>query len=486
MTDSGNPSDLQFPVSPEPRDFDVTHVVDKDALEFPSMDDDPSHAAAHESQLQSAGSANTAAIPAPPVNGHPHDHARRTARSGAHDATPTPDETPADSAALTLAASQPSAGRHAANTVNGASAGDAAPTQLFTSPHDDVLAGVSVNPPLPAEEPTRVVSSEWEQIVDSQTSVMPPAAPAAMPPAIPPTDADGNADGSGDEPDEEAPHHSANGGGKSHTKLIAGIVVGVLVIALIAGGIAWWSSSRRNNAQRNAYTLCQNTRDSYDDAHTALAAALKDANALTSTPTDQVADAKTLDTLKSAVADAEKLDQQSVAECAVDANTAAIEKTTDSPRDELTKAIDDAQKILDASANAVTDEQVRTDLENRIADARKLADGQNLNAEDVTAMVKTLTDAGTAVQQSQTEYANQQAATAQQAAEEAQRQAEAQAQAAQQAQQNAAQAQQQNAQTTTPDTSDAGTAGDGTTGAGATGTDGETTGNGGTPANGAQ
>lgn len=146
MTDSGNPSDLQFPVSPEPRDFDVTHVVDKDALEFPSMDDDPSHAAAHESQLQSAGSANTAAIPAPPVNGHPHDHARRTARSGAHDATPTPDETPADSAALTLAASQPSAGRHAANTVNGASAGDAAPTQLFTSPHDDVLAGVSVNP----------------------------------------------------------------------------------------------------------------------------------------------------------------------------------------------------------------------------------------------------------------------------------------------------------------------------------------------------
>ena len=35
MTDSGNPSDLQFPVSPEPRDFDVTHVVDKDALEFP-------------------------------------------------------------------------------------------------------------------------------------------------------------------------------------------------------------------------------------------------------------------------------------------------------------------------------------------------------------------------------------------------------------------------------------------------------------------
>ena len=525
MTDSGNPSDLQFPVSPEPRDFDVTHVVDKDALEFPSMDDDPSHAAAHESQLQSAGSANTAAIPAPPVNGHPHDHARRTARSGAHDATPTPDETPADSAALTLAATQPlitpqpSVGRHAANTVNGAPAGNAAPTQLFTSPHDDVLAGVSVNPPLPAEEPTRVVSSEWEQIVDSQTSVMPPAAPAAMPPAIPPTDADGNADGSGDEPGEEAPHHSANGGGKSHTKLIAGIVVGVLVIALIAGGIAWWSSSRRNNAQRNAYTLCQNTRDSYDDAHTALAAALKDANALTSTPTDQVADAKTLDTLKSAVADAEKLDQQSVAECAVDANTAAIEKTTDSlrntaneitkaksaldaatkavndsknmqsqsaARDELTKAIDDAQKILDASANAVTDEQVRTDLENRIADARKLADGQNLNAEDVTAMVKTLTDAGTAVQQSQTEYANQQAATAQQAAEEAQRQAEAQAQAAQQAQQNAAQAQQQNAQTTTPDTSDAGTAGDGTTGTGATGTDGETTGNGGTPANGAQ
>ena len=48
MTDSGNPSDLQFPVSPEPRDFDVTHVVDKDALEFPSMDDDPSHAAAHD------------------------------------------------------------------------------------------------------------------------------------------------------------------------------------------------------------------------------------------------------------------------------------------------------------------------------------------------------------------------------------------------------------------------------------------------------
>ena len=300
---------------------------------------------------------------------------------------------------------------------------------------------------------------------------------------------------------------------------IYALIQGVVAAALIAGGIAWWSSSRRNNAQRNAYTLCQNTRDSYDDAHTALAAALKDANALTSTPTDQVADAKTLDTLKSAVADAEKLDQQSVAECAVDANTAAIEKTTDSlrntaneitkaksaldaatkavndsknmqsqsaARDELTKAIDDAQKILDASANAVTDEQVRTDLENRIADARKLADGQNLNAEDVTAMVKTLTDAGTAVQQSQTEYANQQAATAQQAAEEAQRQAEAQAQAAQQAQQNAAQAQQQNAQTTTPDTSDAGTAGDGTTGAGATGTDGETTGNGGTPANGAQ
>lgn len=210
MTDSENPSDLQFPVSPEPRDFDVTHVVDKDALEFPSMDDDPSHAAAHETQLQSAGSANTAAIPAPPASGHPHDHARRTARSGAHDATPTPDETPADSAAPTLVATQPlitpqpSAGRHAANTVNGASAGDAAPTQLFTSPHDDVLAGVSVNPPLPADAPTRVVSSEWEQIVDSQTSVMPPAAPAAMPPAIPPTDADGNADGSGDEPDEEA------------------------------------------------------------------------------------------------------------------------------------------------------------------------------------------------------------------------------------------------------------------------------------------
>lgn len=519
MTDSENPSDLQFPVSPEPRDFDVTHVVDKDALEFPSMDDDPSHAAAHETQLQSAGSANTAAIPAPPASGHPHDHARRTARSGAHDATPTPDETPADSVAPTLAATQPlitpqpSAGRHAANTVNGASAGDAAPTQLFTSPHDDVLAGVSVNPPLPADAPTRVVSSEWEQIVDSQTSVMPPAAPAAMPPAIPPTDADGNADGSGDEPDEEAPHHSANGGGKSHTKLIVGIVVGVLVIALIAGGIAWWSSSRKNGAQRNAYTLCQNTRDSYDDAHTALAATLKDANGLAGTPADQVADAKTLDTLKSAVADAEKLDQQSVAECAADADAAAIEKTTDAlrnttdeitkaksavdaatkavndsknaksqsaARDELTKAIDDAQKILDASANAVTDEQVRTDLENRIADARKLADGQNLNAEDVSAMVKTLTDAGTAVQQSQTEYANQQAAAAQQAAEEAQRQAEAEAQAAQQAQQQAAQVQ-QNTQPTTPDAGDAGAANTDTTTPNTTDT---TTNGGDTPSNG--
>ncbi len=138
-------------------------------------------------------------FPAPPgETGIRHDHARRTARSGAHDATPTPDETPADSAALTLAASQPSAGRHAANTVNGASAGDAAPSQLFTSPHDDVLAGVSVNPPLPGgrADARRLLGMGADcRFADVGDATGPP--PPPMPPAIPPTDADGNADGSG-------------------------------------------------------------------------------------------------------------------------------------------------------------------------------------------------------------------------------------------------------------------------------------------------
>lgn len=128
-----------------------------------------------------------------------------------------------------------------------------------------------------AEEPTRVVSSEWEQIVDSQTSVMPPAAPAAMPPAIPPTDADGNADGSGGRARRGSPSSFGKRGRQEPHEAHCGHCRRRARDRAHAGGIAWWSSSRRNNAQRNAYTLCQNTRDSYDDAHTALAAALKDA-----------------------------------------------------------------------------------------------------------------------------------------------------------------------------------------------------------------
>lgn len=442
MADTTDSSDLQFPADGSSQeDFEATHVVDKNALEFPSMDD------------SGAGAPTAATTPITP---------------SAPDTCATPDSgatqvMPPSAAGAAGSAGVNGVGRHAANTADATATSlfpDAAndeATQLLgdttgSTGSTDVIGSTSINPPLPphVEETiaqTRVASSAWEPAEDSSTSVLPAFRPAT-PPVIPPASDDFGGD-EGDDPNG-TPHHANDSAKKSHTKLIVGITAGVVAVALIAGGIVWWNHSRTSSARSKAYSLCENAQNSYKDAQSALQASLKTANGLTGTAADQVADSATIDTLKTAVSDAQQLQDKSITACAADAQTTSLTATTEvfrstttsmndaktkldnavnalnasktskaqsTNRDNLNNAIDEAQKVLDASAGLVADEQTRTDLQTQIDNAKKLLDNQNLSSNDVTNAMKSLTDASTAVTDSQSAY------SAQLAAQQAQQQA---------------------------------------------------------------
>ncbi len=105
-------------------------------------------------------------------------------------------------------------------------------------------------------------------------------------------------------------------------------------------------------------------------------------------------------------------------------------KSTKSLKDDLAKAIADAQATYDASVNAVADEQTRTALQQAIGEAQTLADKPSLDKAAVDAAKEKLTNAVNAVVESQNALAEANAAVAQ----EALRQQQLQQQQAQQTQ----------------------------------------------------
>lgn len=139
MADTTDSSDLQFPADGSSQeDFEATHVVDKNALEFPSMDD------------SGAGAPTAATTPITP---------------SAPDTCATPDSgatqvMPPSAAGAAGSAGVNGVGRHAANTADATATSlfpDAAndeATQLLgdttgSTGSTDVIGSTSINPPLP-------------------------------------------------------------------------------------------------------------------------------------------------------------------------------------------------------------------------------------------------------------------------------------------------------------------------------------------------
>ena len=129
-----------------------------------------------------------------------------------------------------------------------------------------------------------------------------------------------------------------------------------------------------------------------------------------------------------------------------DALTASRDaKSTKSLKDDLAKAIADAQATYDASANAVADEQTRTALQQAIGEAQTLADKPSLDKAAVDAAKEKLTNAVNAVVESENALAEANAAAAQEALRQQQLQQEQAQQEALQQQQEALRQQQEEA-----------------------------------------
>lgn len=355
----------------------------------------------------------------------------------------------------------------------GVGTADDEPTQLFT-PADAAQRATTAMPAIDGTtaERTRILAqgrparTAANTVNETHTAAPESNTPAAFAPM-------GGDDG-GD--DDGAPEHAASDGGNGkRKKIIIGSVAAVAVIALAAGGAALWQrnrSAQEENAKNAAVERCERARTALQTAYTALDKQVTQSKPLTQTEESAVADAATLQAFQKsnkAATDLQQKQGEVLVECNAadsreqleqnaqhmddqlngvenatkqlktdaDALTASRDaKSTQGLKDDLAKAIADAQATYDASANAVADEQTRTALQQAIGEAQTLAEKPSLDKAAVDAAKEKLTNAVNAVVESENALAEANAA-----AQEALRQQQLQQQ--EQAQQEALQQQQE-------------------------------------------
>lgn len=460
-------SDLQFPDAGNDGNHDAQQdeltSFDSSTLLFPSVGDadEPQHTA-------------PAQPPQPPAKARRSAKAAKPTAKSAQPAQPAQPERTTDGDGFDL-------------PVWGA--GDATsnadePTQLFT-PAEAAQRATTAMPAIDSttvertqliaqDRPARTVVND---VNETHTALPEPKGPASFAPM--------GGDGDGGSTDHEAPD---NGGNGKRKKIIIGVVSAVVVVALAAGGVVLWQrnrSAQENRSHDAAVESCERAHTALQTAYTELDKQISKTKPLAQTKDSAVADAATLQAFQksSKVADElqqkkdeavvacntadsrEKLEQnaQSMDEqidgvesatkqlkSDADALTASRDaKSTKSLKDDLTKAIADAQTTYDESANAVADEQTRTALQQAIGEAQIIADKPSLDKAAVDTAKEKLTNAVNAVVESENALAEANAAAAQEALrqqqlqqEQAQQQALQEQQALQQ-QQQALQQQQQ-------------------------------------------
>lgn len=439
-------SDLQFPDagSGDGHDDLQTELTsfDSSTLMFPSVggDDEPQHT-------------QPAQPPQPPAT------QRRKSKSAASNKP----------AAQSKPAAQPASGDGFDLPVWGAGTtahDDDEPTQLFT-PADAAQTKTTAMPAIDStgvertqliaqNGPTRTVVND---VNETHTAVPEPDAPASFVPM------DGGDSGDGESPEHAAP----SGDDGKRKKIIIGSVSAVVALALVAGGAALWQRNRSTqeaNAQNAAVERCERAHTALKAAYTELDKQVTQSKPLTQTEESAVADAATLQAFQKSNKTATDLQQKQgdiLVECNAadsrdkleqnaqsmddqldgvenatkqlktdaDALTASRDaKSTQGFKDDLTKAIADAQAVYDGSVNAVADEQTRTALQQAIGEAQTVADKPSLDKAAVDAAKEKLTNAVNAVVESQNALAEANAA----AAQEALRQQQLQQQQAQQTQ----------------------------------------------------
>lgn len=453
-------SDLQFPDAGNDGNHDAQQdeltSFDSSTLLFPSVGDadEPQHTA-------------PAQPPQPPAK------ARRSAKAAkptAKSAQPAQPERTTDGDGFDL-------------PVWGA--GDATsnadePTQLFT-PAEAAQRATTAMPAIDSttvertqliaqDRPARTVVND---VNETHTALPEPKGPASFAPM--------GGDGDGGSTDHEDPD---NGGNGKRKKIIIGVVSAVVVVALAAGGVVLWQrnrSAQENRSHDAAVESCERAHTALQTAYTELDKQVTQSKPLAQTEESAVADAATLQAFQKSNKTATDLQQkqsETLVECNAadsrdkleqnaqsmddqldgvenatkqlktdaDALTASRDaKSTQSLKDDLTKAIADAQATYDASANAVADEQTRTALQQAIGEAQTVADKPSLDKAAVDAAKEKLTNAVNAVVESENALAEANAVAAQEALRQQQLQQEQAQQEALQQQQEALRQQQEEA-----------------------------------------
>lgn len=211
---------------------------------------------------------------------------------------------------------------------------------------------------------------------------------------------------------------AVNAESRSRKRRIILIVSAAVVLALAAtGGTVFWHHTQ-TVAKQNAFSSCKKSASRYAKVKKQYDSAIQSANLLTTIPTSELADASTVDMLKSELSST--YDFIPTTQCVVSLSTAnltqaaeqnnknasAMEKSLKSltkASDAVTKAhdaqttsivsaakqslqttIEQATKLLESSKGNVAEEQTRTDLQKTMDDANALLQNDDATIEQLT------------------------------------------------------------------------------------------------------
>ena len=231
---------------------------------------------------------------------------------------------------------------------------------------------------------------------------------------------------------------AVNAESRSRKRRIILIVSAAVVLALAAtGGTVFWHHTQ-TVAKQNAFSSCKKSASRYAKVKKQYDSAIQSANLLTTIPTSELADASTVDTLKSELSST--YDFIPTTQCVVSLSTAnltqaaeqnnknasAMEKSLKSltkASDAVTKAhdtqttsivsaakqslqtaIEQATKLLESSKGNVSDEQTRTDLQKTVDDANVLLQNDDATIEQLTGARDAMGKAMQAVTDSVAQY----------------------------------------------------------------------------------
>ncbi|WP_428860922.1 tyrosine protein phosphatase [Bifidobacterium dentium] len=225
---------------------------------------------------------------------------------------------------------------------------------------------------------------------------------------------------------------------RSRKRRIILIASAAVVLTLAAtGGTVFWHHTQ-TVARQNAFSSCKKSASRYAKVKKQYDSAIQSANLLTTIPTSELADASTVDMLKSELSST--YDFIPTTQCVVSLSTAnltqaaeqnnknasAMEKSLKSltkASDAVTKAhdaqttsivsaarqslqttIEQATKLLESSKGNVADEQTRTDLQKTVDDANALLQNDDATIEQLTEAREAMGKAMQAVTDSVAQY----------------------------------------------------------------------------------